>query len=1131
MHLACHRRHVAVLIGVLLLCGTVAGLQGGEIPSVTNLLQLRLLAQADLRSVANINITGSVCEADAQDGFLILQDSTATELVELDFADRKLHGGQKVEIAGENCEVVRRRTGIGLRRLPLVDNDGLHGVVEKSGTVELTAGRHPITVEWFNAGGAAKLSVEFSGPGFVRQKIAEALLTHDEFSPTGNSVSTSPGLEFRRYEGDWRALPDFGSWPESGSGTVSNFTADAGLQGGHVGQVFSGFLTVTQGGAYTFYLNSDDGSRLFLGEPIPRIKFIGETAVPAPRPSYVGQIAGTNDPGRWASVEGQVRYVSPRGRRLELDLRSPSNNRLQVDVMDAVGLPAEYLLESKVRLTGVARQVFSAGGQSILGLLTVGGARDVEMIEVPTETWQAHPLQRVAAASAGTNKNAVARLSGVCKNSATSPALELADDTGKMLVERSSQISSWPNGEVESLGVLGRSGTNVVLKNVILRSASTNAAARLPVLHTAQQVLQLSRDEAVRGYPVLLRGVITCVWPDDPRNYVLQDSTRGIYFQQTNLFLANRPQFGEFWEIQGVSGGGAFSPMVYVRSMHRVSDGRLPEPAHAEWDQLVNGSLDNQYVEIEGVVLQAKTNFLTLLAHSGKISIVAFGEKPPALEQFENKLVRLRGCLQAVWEGQTHQVKVGEIRLGNLAINTDRALSADPFAVPARQVPELRLYDMQANAFRRVKISGQFLQRRAGECFMVSGTNGLRFRCNEEVNLTPGDTVEVAGVADLRGAAPVLHEAIVRKTGMAPLPAPKELNPEDLMRMENDSTRVSVEGILIAAQRGREEMELVLRSGLRTFTARVVALSAVGNPEPGSNLRVTGVYDWHPVGRDSGAASDDFDLLVRSPLDIEVLSRPPWWTFKRLLLASGILAGVLALAGIWIILLRRQVERRTAQLERANRQREQAERARALDEERLRIARDLHDDLGSSLTEITMLGGMSLGETEKSRGDYISQIVKKARDSVNALDVIVWAVNPRENTLQSLADYLASFADDFLSASGIACRLNLPVSFPAVTLDGRTRHDLFLATKEALNNAVRHARATEVELSIALEQGLLAIMVKDNGCGFDPGTKSSAHGLGNLRGRLEKLGGQCQIDSAPGQGAAVTLKLPLAAPG
>ena len=565
--------------------------------------------------------------------------------------------------------------------------------------------------------------------------------------------------------------------------------------------------------------------------------------------------------------------------------------------------------------------------------------------------------------------------------------------------------------------------------------------------------------------------------------------------------------------------------------MQRISDGRLPEPAHAEWDQLVNGSLDNQYVEIEGVVLRVEANTLTLLAHSGKIKITAFGERPPALAQFENKLVRLRGCLQAVWDGQTHQFKPGEIRLGNLAINTDQTFAADPFAVPQKTVPQLRLYDLQANAFRRVKISGQFLQRHANDCFMMSGTNGLRFIPNADTHFVPGDLIDVAGVADLRGAAPVLREAAARKTGVNDLPAPKELKVENLLLPDNDATRVLVEGTLLEVIPARDELVLELRAGPRTFTARVAAAARAENLEAGSKLRVTGVYVWQPVATDGGATGDAFELLVRSPLDLQVLSRPPWWTFKKLLLALGMLAGVLALAGMWIVLLRRQVERRTAQLERATRQREQAERARALDEERLRIARDLHDDLGSSLTEITMLGGMSLAEKESGRGDIISQIVKKARDSVNALDVIVWAVNPKENTLQSLADYLASFADEFLTASGIACRLNLPVSFPAVTLDGRTRHDLFLATKEALNNAVRHAGATEVILSLTFNAGQLIITVTDNGIGFVPGTKGTAHGLGNMQGRLAKLGGQCHIDSTPGGGTTVTLKLALPAAG
>ena len=109
--------------------------------------------------------------------------------------------------------------------------------------------------------------------------------------------------------------------------------------------------------------------------------------------------------------------------------------------------------------------------------------------------------------------------------------------------------------------------------------------------------------------------------------------------------------------------------------------------------------------------------------------------------------------------------------------------------------------------------------------------------------------------------------------------------------------------------------------------------------------------------------------------------------------------------------------------------------------------------------------------------------------------------------------------------------MNLPVSFPAVMLDGRTRHDLFLAAKEALHNAVRHAGATAVELSVALEAGRLVITVTDNGAGFAPDTKGSAHGLGNMQGRLAKLGGQCHIDSTPGGGTTVKLELELPAAG
>lgn len=1107
----------------------IAVVRAGEDSVVTHLSQLREISLVNLKCVANLDLSGLVCEADAQNNFIILQDASGTELLGLDFGDIPLHAGQWVRITGNRCEITRRRTGLGLRRLPLVDNDGQHSVQEKSATVRLSPGRYPMAVEWFNAGGAAKLAVNFSGPGFGRRQIPDDWLTHEEFASSADPGREQSGLQFRSYEGYWRSLPDFESWPEAARGNCPNFELDTHAQGEHLARVYSGFLTIPQVGDYTFYLTSDDGSQLFLGERVPQVEILGETAQPIPSSMFIGQIAGTNDCGRWASVEGVVRYVATSGRRLELDLRSPSNNRMQVDVMDSAGLPGEYLLNSKVRLTGVGRQVFSPGAQSIWGLFTVGGAPDVQFLEVPNETWQALPVQSIAHAFAGTNREKIVHLSGTIRRPSPGQVIELSDATGKLTLDSPGFSAAVPSGsKVEVLGIPVVVGTNCVLKQPCLRVIYTSGDSQLPLLASAQQVLQLPRDQATRGYPVHLRGVITCVWPDDPRNYVLQDGSHGVFLEQSNIFLANHPQLGEFWDVQGVTGGGSFSPMIHAHSMERIGDGRLPEPAHAEWDQLVNGSLDNQYVEIEGVFLQVNTNTITLLARFGKINIVAYGKRPPGLEKYQNKLVRLRGCLQAVWDGQTHQVKPGDIRIGNLTINADQAYSLDPFAVPHRTAAELRLYDLQANAFRRIKMSGLYLQRRGDEHFMLSGTNGVRFLLNTEGHLHPGDLIEVAGVPDLRGAAPVLREAVVRKTATADFPAPKVIGGTNLFLPENDATYVVVEGVLVNVQRNQSDQILELRSGLRNFDVVVPAVQdSLEGLAPGSLLKLTGVYVGQSAGRNGWAALDSFDLLLRSPLDVQVLSRPPWWTFKRLLLMLTLVLGILALAGVWIVVLRRQVERRTAQLERVTRQREQAERARALDEERLRIARDLHDDLGSSLTEITMLGGMSLNESDQARNDYISQIVRKARDSVNALDVIVWAVNPRENTLQSLADYLASFADEFLSASGITGRLNLPVSFPSVTLDGRTRHDLFLATKEAMNNAVRHAGATEVELSLALEAGVLVVVVKDNGTGFTPANQGDAHGLGNMQGRLAKLGGQCQIESTLGQGTQVRLQLAL----
>ena len=179
--------------------------------------------------------------------------------------------------------------------------------------------------------------------------------------------------------------------------------------------------------------------------------------------------------------------------------------------------------------------------------------------------------------------------------------------------------------------------------------------------------------------------------------------------------------------------------------------------------------------------------------------------------------------------------------------------------------------------------------------------------------------MEVAGLLQLGGPSPVLREAIARKTGRAALPAPKLLSPQDLLVEDNDSTLVQVEGVPVSQRRTLTDEVLEMQAGVIAFEARLAGKHPPLATIPvGSRLELTGVLAGQGGSRMAGGHLASVDLLLNSPADIRVLAQPPWWTARRLLALTGALAGVLALAVVWISLLRRQVERRTAQLRAGN---------------------------------------------------------------------------------------------------------------------------------------------------------------------------------------------------------------------
>ena len=204
------------------------------------------------------------------------------------------------------------------------------------------------------------------------------------------------------------------------------------------------------------------------------------------------------------------------------------------------------------------------------------------------------------------------------------------------------------------------------------------------------------------------------------------------------------------------------------------------------------------------------------------------------------------------------------------------------------------------------------------------------------------------------------------------------------------------------------------------------------------------------------------------------------------------------------------------------------ERQSALDRERTRIARDIHDDIGNLLTQVTLLSSLTLrdrGEPEKT-GEHVQQISSTVEQVTNSLDEIVWAVNPRNDTLPQLIDYIGQFTVGFLQTAGIRGQVDLPDHPPHRVVPADVRHNVFLAVKEALNNVARHSGATEVHLRITTTEQKLELSIQDNGRSFDVvSANGSGNGLRNIRQRMDELGGRLDVESKPGIGTRITLSV------
>jgi len=906
-----------------------------------------------------------------------------------------------------------------------------------------------------------------------------------------------------------------------------------------VGLQFDGFIDVPRDGDYIFHVLSDDGSRLFIGDSSLRIHSVAHETIPPPRPMVMKANPEQNPEFQWAEIQGAVTSFKRSPGALAVDLMNGTDLvRLNV----AEDSDGSYTLrpQNRVRAVGVGRRVRNLDGSWIFGDFFVQCWDDIEQQYVTPGIWNEYPLVTIGSLMTVEPSNvveSVVHINGRLESTGPGQPVVLEDGSGQIVVEGTvSNARIHPS--VELLGRVGLEGSNLVLRCPHYRQSGevgleTNG---LPLLTSAEQISQLSLEDAARNCPVRIRGVITS--PNEYDGAVLQDSSRGIYLSlekpvdvQSDDWEPIAVRIGDYCEVEGVTAPYGFDPYIRVSRLEKLGAGALPEPVRPTWDQLINGSLHCNYVELDGVVTSIGDHAISLLTRDGRINVRLNPIGPEMPRDSLGATVRLHGCLFAEWEEESHRVVVGSIYLDQHNVTLIHPAPIDPFAIPLKRVGELLQFDPQAGALQRVKVSGQLLHKDANMSFLSEDEHGLRFTSVAEINAQVGDHVDVVGFVDLSAPSPHLRDAMVRRLGTSEPLAPRKLSPSELLHEEYDSTLVQVEGLLLDISRHQDGAVLEMQSGQRRFMVLLDDPDGFDQlPTLGSHLELTGVYVGQGGNRVLGLPIDSFELRLNSCRDVRILSRPPWWTLKRLLLVVGLLFGVLTASLVWVNLLRRKVEQRTQQLGDQIRESQRTERLRAIEQERARLAHDLHDDLGSGLTEVSMLSSLMINPAisvdKKER--YVGKMKKLSLRMVTSLDEIVWAENPRNDTLLSLAGYFGAYAQQVLELASVNCGLDMEEDLPDHPLDPKFRQELFLAFKEAITNVVQHADAAQVWLRISIQDDELVVVVSDDGCGVTSDAhEAGADGLANMQARLNALGGTCEIQSDLAMGTTVRMQVPI----
>lgn len=676
-------------------------------------------------------------------------------------------------------------------------------------------------------------------------------------------------------------------------------------------------------------------------------------------------------------------------------------------------------------------------------------------------------------------------------------------------------------------------------------AAELTAAGTMPgvtLLTNVGQIRTLSPGEAARKYPIKVKAVVTSYYQDKFGNLFVQDSSGGIHvdLQEQKMTL----HVGQLVEAEGVSDPGLFVPNIHVTRLRVIGQGPLPEPAPASFDQLISGQAACQWVEVAGTVRSASVDRdrerMEIDILTGGHRLIArvndFDRSINYSDQLVDARVHVRGVCATLFNNTRQLLDIRLLVPGMAQIVVDEPAPREPFALPVCPISSLLRFAPGNPPGRRVRVQGVVTYQQPGHAlFIRDATQALLIETSQNLPVQPGDCVDVVGFPASGEWTPMLQDAVFRKLNAA-LPAPPvRLTAAQALAGTNDQDLVQIDATLLERVSYSAEELLVLQSGEFTFNA--LLKTEPGNAEPAlfqnnSRIRATGIcqVDAASLHWPEQRLPQTFHLLLRSPADLSILSNPPWLTQAHLMWVLRVMLVILFLGLVWVWILRRQVRQQTKMIN-------QNVRQQAILQERHRMAREIHDTFVQSFAAIS-LQLESLRNKPPFQGGPLAQPLalthRLARESLVEARRSIWALHQDSLPEASLPALLAASLKTIAEGTGIRHSFQVKGEFDSLPPD--IESNLLYIGREAIINAVKHAKPGQITLELGRDARSVSLQVRDDGLGFDAGNTSAGKaadsggfGMICMRERAAQIKAALLVQSQPGKGTVIIVNVPLAA--